>query len=142
MNSLFLLVFFAKKFSCDQRKWGLLYRYYKFYVDIVLVYVHLNWLNCFYFLICVGDPLVILIGCIILLSPFLDVLMMSMSAVSCLTQLDCGIFCLQNAFPWLIIEMVLKETMPRFSYFADCFSWKLMLPYLKSLRQNIHFFAQ
>ena len=34
MNSL-LFLFFAKKFFCNQRKWGLLYRYYKFSVDIV-----------------------------------------------------------------------------------------------------------
>ena len=96
----------------------------------------------FYFLFWVGDPLVILIGCTIFLSLLLDVLMMSLSAVSFLAQRDCGILCLQNAFPLLIIEMVLKETMPRFSYFAGCFSWIILLPYLKSLRQNIHFFGQ
>ena len=64
-----------------------------------------------------------LIGCIIFLSPFLDVLMMS--AVSFLAQLDCGILCLQNAFPWLIIEMVLKVTMPSFLF------WWLLLLYMK-----------
>ena len=89
-----------------------------------------------------GSPLVILIGCTIFLSLLLDVLMMSLSAVSFLAQRDCGILCLQNAFPWLIIEMVLKETMPRFSYFAGCFSWIILLPYFKSLRKKIHFFAQ
>ena len=55
------------------------------------------------------------------LHDLLDVLMMSLSAVSFPAQEDCGILCLQNAFPWLIIEMVLKETMPRFSYFAGLF---------------------
>ena len=99
-----------------------------FSVDIVLSDVHLNCLNCFCILIWLWDPLAILIGCMIFLSPFLDVLFMSLLAVSFHAGLHWGILCLQNAFPWLIIEMVLKETMPRFSYFAGCFSWKPVLP--------------
>ena len=50
-----------------------------------------------------GDLLVILIDCMILLLPFLDVTRMSMSTVSFLTQLDSGILCLWNAFPWQMI---------------------------------------
>ena len=56
--------------------------------------VHLNWLNWFLFLILKGDLLVILIDCMIFLSPFLDVTRMSMSTVSFLVQLDSGILCL------------------------------------------------
>ena len=41
-----------------------------------------------------GDLLVILIDCMIFLSPFLDVTRMSMSTVSFLAQLDSGILCL------------------------------------------------
>ena len=49
-------------------------------------------------LILEGGPLVILIDCMIFLSPFLDVTRMSMSTVSFLGQLDSGILCLWNAF--------------------------------------------
>ena len=45
-------------------------------------------------LILEGDLLVILIDCMIFLSPFLDVTRMSMSTVSFLAQLDSGILCL------------------------------------------------
>ena len=41
-----------------------------------------NWLNCFHFLFLVGGLLLILIDCMIFLSPFLDVTKMSMSTVS------------------------------------------------------------
>ena len=47
--------------------------------------------------------LVILIDCMIFLSPFLDVARISMSTVSFLAQPDSGIFCLQNAFLWPMI---------------------------------------
>ena len=63
--------------------------FYRYLVD-----VHLNWLNWFHFLILEGDLLVILIDCMIFLSPFLDVTRMSMSTVSFLAQLDSGILCL------------------------------------------------
>ena len=43
---------------------------------------HLNWLNCFHTLILEGVLLVILIDCVIFLSPFVDVNMMSLSTVS------------------------------------------------------------
>ena len=58
----------------------------------------LNWLNWFHFLILKGGLLVILIDCMIFLSPFLDVTRMSMSTVSFLAQLGSGILCLWNAF--------------------------------------------
>ena len=62
--------------------------------DTTLVDVHLNWLNWFLFLILEGDLLVILIDCMIFLSPFLEVTRMSMSTVSFLVLLDFGILCL------------------------------------------------
>ena len=69
-----------------------------FSIGITLVEVHLNLLNCFHFLFLEGGLLVILIDCMVFLSPFLDVTRMSMSTVSFLAQLDPGILCLQNAF--------------------------------------------
>ena len=57
-------------------------------------HVHLNWINWFHFLILEGGLLIILIDCMIFLSPFLDVTRMSMSTVSFLAQLDSGILCL------------------------------------------------
>ena len=67
---------------------------------LILLYrvdVHLKWmLNWFHFLILKGDLLVILIDCMIFLSPFLDVT--RMSTVSFLAQPDSGILCLLNAF--------------------------------------------
>ena len=59
---------------------------YRYYFD-----VHLNWLNWFHFLILEGGLLVILIDCIIFLSPLLDVTRMSMLTVSFLAQLNSGI---------------------------------------------------
>ena len=49
----------------------------------------------FHFLILKGGLLVILIDCMIFLSPFLDVTRISMSTVSFLAQLDSGILCLR-----------------------------------------------
>ena len=63
-------------------------------IGITLVDVHLNWLNWFHFLILEGGLLVILLDCMIFLSPFLDVTRMSMSTVSFLARLDSGILCL------------------------------------------------
>ena len=45
-----------------------------------------------------GGLLIILINCMIFLSPFLDVTRMSMSTVSFIAQLDSGILCIWNAF--------------------------------------------
>ena len=43
-----------------------------FSIGITLVNVHLNWLNWFHFLILEGGLIVILINCMIFLSPFLN----------------------------------------------------------------------
>ena len=51
-----------------------------FSVGITLVDVHLNWLNWFHFLFLEGGLLVILIDCMIFLSPFLDVTRMSVNS--------------------------------------------------------------
>ena len=53
-----------------------------------MVDVHLGWLNWFYSLFLEGGLLVILIDCMIFLSPFLDATRMSMSTVSFLAQLE------------------------------------------------------
>ena len=54
--------------------------------------VQLNWLNWFHFLI-LEEGLLVMIDCIILLSPFLDVTRIYMSTASVLAQQDYGIFC-------------------------------------------------
>ena len=59
-----------------------------FFISITLVDVLQNWLNWFHFLFLKGNLLVILIDCMIFLSPFLDVAKISMSTVSFLAQLD------------------------------------------------------
>ena len=53
-----------------------------FSIVISLIDVHLNRINWIYLLILAAPPLVVLIGCMIFLSPFLDVMRMSMSTVS------------------------------------------------------------
>ena len=53
-----------------------------FSIVISLIDVHLNRINWFYLLILAAPPLVVLIGCMIFLSPFLYVMRMSMSTVS------------------------------------------------------------
>ena len=65
-----------------------------FSIGITLVDFHLNWLNWFHFLILEVDLLVILIDCMIFLSPFLDVTRISMSTVSFLARVNSGICCL------------------------------------------------
>ena len=67
-------------------------------MGIILVDVHLNWLNWFYLLILEEGLLVILIDWMIFLSPFLDVIRMCMLTVSFLAQLDSVILCVWNAF--------------------------------------------
>ena len=56
---------------------------------------------------CEEGQVVILIGCIVFLSPFFDVTRMSMSTVSFFAQLDSGILYLQNA---LICDLKLTGT--------------------------------
>ena len=53
-----------------------------------------RWLSWFHFLFLKGGLLLILIDCMIFLSPFLVVTRMSMSTVSFLAQLNSGILCL------------------------------------------------
>ena len=67
-----------------------------FSIGITLVDVLQSWLNWVHFLFLEVGLLVILIDCMIFLSPFLDVT--RMPRVSFLAQLDSGILCLQNAF--------------------------------------------
>ena len=57
----------------------------------------LNWVKWFHFLFLKEGLLIILIYCMIFLSPFLDVTKMSMSTVSFIAQLDSGILYLENA---------------------------------------------
>ena len=64
--------------------------FYRYYFVVVL----LNWLNWFHFLILEGGLLVILIDCMIFLSPFLDATRISMSTVFFLAQQDAGVLCL------------------------------------------------
>ena len=61
------------------------------FYSITLVDVLQNWLSRFHFLFLKRSLLVILIDCMICVSPFLDVTRMSMSTVSFLGQLDSGI---------------------------------------------------
>ena len=63
-----------------------------------MIDIHLNWLNWFHFLILKGGLLVIQIGCMIFVSPLLDVKRVFFSTVSFLAQLGSGILCLENAF--------------------------------------------
>ena len=55
--------------------------------------VDLNWLDWFHFRIIEGGLFVILIDCMIFLSPFLDVTRISLSTVSLPAPLGSGIFC-------------------------------------------------
>ena len=55
--------------------------------------VDLNWLDWFHFRIIEGGLFVILIDCMIFLSPFLDVTRISLSTVSLPALLGSGIFC-------------------------------------------------
>ena len=64
---------------------------------MALVDVLLNWLNWFHFLILEGGLLVVLIDCMVFLSPSVDVARVFISTVSFLAQLESGILCLKNA---------------------------------------------
>ena len=69
-------------------------RTYIFFTGVILVDVHLKWLSSFHIFILVRGLLVFLVGCMIFLSPYLSIIKMSMSIVSCLTQLGSEILCL------------------------------------------------
>ena len=72
-----------------RRKVASLSLFYRYLVDVLQ-----NWLKWFHFVFLEVGLLVILIDCMIFLSPFLDATRMSMSIVSFLAQLDSGIPCL------------------------------------------------
>ena len=63
-------------------------------LGITLLDVLQNWLNWFHLIFLEEGQLVILIDCMVFLSPFLDGTKMPMSTVSFLVQLDSGILCL------------------------------------------------
>ena len=79
-----------------------------FSIGITLVDVLKKWLNWFHLLFLEEGLLVILIDCMIFLSPFLNVTRMFMSTVSFLAQLDC----LLNAFllPMILVALSLELT--------------------------------
>ena len=77
----------------------LFYRYY-------LSRCSLNWLNWFHFHFLEGGLLVILIDCMIFLSPFLDVKKMSMSTVSFLAQLDAEFSAYRNVSLFVLLFLV------------------------------------
>ena len=54
---------------------------------------YLNWVNWFHFLNIEGGLLVVLIDCMNFMSPFLDVMSISMSTVLFRTQLNSGVIC-------------------------------------------------
>ena len=61
------------------------------FYNITLITAYLNWVSWFHLVLLVAGTLVILIGCMIFLSPFLDVLRTFMSTVSFLAHLESGI---------------------------------------------------
>ena len=65
----------------EKLNWFLLTGLTTLATGINLVDGHLNWLILFHFLILEGGLLVTLIDCMIFLSPFLDVIRISMSTV-------------------------------------------------------------
>ena len=70
--------------------------FYRYYFGL------LNWLNWFHFLLLSGVLLIVLIDCMIFVSPFVDVSRMSMSTVPFLAQFVSGILCLWNALSGLV----------------------------------------
>ena len=89
-------------------------------IGITLVDVLQNWLNWFHFPFLKGRLLVTLIDCMIFLSPFLDVTTMSISTVSFLAQLDCGILCLWDVFLWPMILVALSVELTDRSLNCSC----------------------
>ena len=71
-----------------------------FSISIMIVDVHLNWLNWFHSSILVEDPFVILIDCMISFLPFLNVIGMTMSTISFLAHLHAGMICRKIAYLW------------------------------------------
>ena len=67
-----------------------------FLIGITLEDIRLDWLNCFFSLVFGGILLLIPIGFMLFLSPYLDPKGMPMASVSLLRQLGPGIICQQN----------------------------------------------
>ena len=70
-------------------------------LGITIIDFYLNWVKWLYFLILVAGPLIILLGCMIFLSLFPNVIRMSMWTAFFHAQIQFGIFCLQSPFLWL-----------------------------------------
>lgn len=93
-----------------------------FSVGISLVDVHMDWLNWFHVLIHVSGPHVVLISWMIFLWLFLDVVRMSMPAVSYLALLVSIILSLQNsillmlflAIPNIFDGWILKQSIIKY----------------------------
>ena len=75
---------------------------YVFYVGITLVDIHVSWLTWLNVLIINGGLLVILMDCIIFLSPFLDCIKISIWTIVFLTQLDLNCLTIE-CFPLVMI---------------------------------------
>ena len=71
-------------------------------------YAPLNWLNWFHFPILEGGLLIILIDCMISLSPFFNITRISMTAVFFVAHLNFWILCLCNDFLWPMIKVHLN----------------------------------
>ena len=89
-----------------------------FFFLITLVHVHLNWLNLFDLLILVAGPIIILIGCMIFLSPFLDVMFNSQGFIQALL--------LTSAFHEGLSFMAVAHNPTCISTLAPC-SWGFIL---------------
>ena len=72
-------------------------------ISITFEVAHRNWLNWLLSLILLEGLLVVQIGCMIFLSPYLYPKNISVLTVSFLEQLDFSILSLQNVFLWLLI---------------------------------------
>ena len=70
-------------------------------LGITITDFYLNWVKWLYFLILVAGPLIILLGCMIFLSLFPNVIRMSMWTAFFHAQIQFEIFCLQSPLLWL-----------------------------------------
>ena len=94
--------------------------------------IHLNWLNWFHFLVFEGALFIVLIYCIIFLSPFLDAVRMSMWTVSFLVHLDSTSNFLQvDFFPLTYHLHGFKSRISR--YLLSCVLSKQWIPIKKKI---------
>ena len=104
-----------------------IFSYYSvFSVVFTLADIHLNWLNWFCYLFFTVGPLVILIGGIFFLSPFLDFIRISMSTILFFPQQDSGALCKKNGFflytmTYTALSLELTDTF-FFRFFLNSFS--------------------